>query len=85
MFCPLCGEVFCVLRCAFLVVSRVPCCGDCFVLARFMLETKWRDGSICGRPLFAAPSTAAGEIVKLKYIDGLVETKVKKINSDKNK
>ena len=33
---------------------------DCFALARFMLETKRRDGSICGRPLFAAPSTAAG-------------------------
>ena len=33
---------------------------DCFALARFMLETKRRDGSICGRPLFVAPSTAAG-------------------------
>ena len=33
---------------------------DCFILARCALETRRRDGPICGRPLFAAPSTAAG-------------------------
>ena len=40
---------------------------------------------INGRPIKSIKKIVEGEIVKLKYIDGLVETKVKKINSDKNK
>ena len=40
---------------------------------------------INGRPIKSIKKIIEGEIVKLKYIDGLVETQVKKINSDKNK